>query len=58
MVFNYLGDNISTIKNAAGHVLSMSWVAFHHLVGRLKARISDLSHRECFMISLFSRNDR
>ena len=58
MVFNYLGDNISTIKDATRHVLSMSWIAFHHLIGRLKAGIGDLTNRELFMVSLFRRDDR
>jgi len=47
-----LGDNISTVQKAAGHVLAMPGVALHHLVGRLKAGIGDLSNSYLLMVSL------
>ncbi len=53
-----LGDNITPVEEAAGHVLAMTGVTLDHLVGRLKAGIGDLSHRELLMIGLLRRDDR
>ena len=36
----------------------MTRVTLHHLIGRLKTGISDLSHTELLMVSLLSRDDR
>ena len=52
-----LGYHISSVQHTAGHVLSMTWVTFHHLVGWLKAGIGDFSNRELFMVGLLSRDD-
>jgi hypothetical protein len=35
----------------------MTWVALDHLVGRLEARVSDLSNGELLVVSLLSRDD-
>ena len=37
-----LGDHISPVEQAAGHVLAMSGVALDHLIGWLKACVGDL----------------
>jgi len=52
-----LGDNITTVKHAAGHVLTMARITLNHLVGRLKACVGDLSNRELFVVSLLSRDN-
>ena len=36
----------------------MTRITLHHLIGRLKTGISDLSHTELFMVGLLSRDDR
>ena len=52
-----LGDDISAVEHAAGHVLAVAGVALHHLVGWLEAGIGDLSHRQLLMVGLLSRDD-
>ena len=52
-----LGDHVAPVEHAAGHVLAMPGVALHHLVGRLKAGIGDLSHRELLMVRLLGTDD-
>ena len=37
-----LGDNITTVKQAGGHVLAVAWVALNHLVVWLEAGHGDL----------------
>ena len=39
-----LGNDVTTIQHAAGHVLAMTWIALHHLIGRFKASVGDFSH--------------
>lgn len=36
----------------------MSWIAFHHLVCGLEARIGDLGNRELLVVCFLRRNDR
>uniref|UniRef100_A0A0E9XCE7 Uncharacterized protein n=1 Tax=Anguilla anguilla TaxID=7936 RepID=A0A0E9XCE7_ANGAN len=55
--FTSLGTTSTTVQQAAGHVLAVTWVTFHHLIGWLKAGICDLSHRKLFMVSLLCRYD-
>ncbi|KFW08195.1 hypothetical protein N327_13648, partial [Fulmarus glacialis] len=38
------GHHVPAVQQAAGHVLAVARVALHHLVGRLKAGVGDLSH--------------
>ncbi|TKS69142.1 hypothetical protein D9C73_003206 [Collichthys lucidus] len=38
------GHHITTIQEAAGHVFTVARVAFHQLIGWLKAGVSDLGH--------------
>jgi len=52
-----LGDDISSVQHAASHVLAMTWVALHHLVGWLKAGVGDLGNRQLLMVSLLSGDD-
>lgn len=60
-VFLYLrvlGDNITTVQQAAGHVLSVTGIALDHLVVGLEARVGDLRDRQVLVTSLGSRDDR
>lgn len=45
------------VQHTACHVLSMSRIAFHHLIGWLKARVRDLSHSQLFVVGLLGRDD-
>ena len=49
-----LGDNITSVEETAGHVLAVTRVTLDHLVGRLKAGVGDLSHRQLLVVSLLS----
>merc|ERR1712142_260556 len=53
-----LGDNITTVQHAAGHVLAVAGVALHHLVGWLEASVGHFSHGQLLVVSLLSRDDR
>ena len=53
-----LGHHIATVKHAASHVLAVTRIAFHHLVGRLKAGIGDLSNTQLLVVGLLSRDYR
>merc|ERR1719369_2031876 len=53
-----LGYDITTVKETTGHVLAVTGVALHHLVGWFEAGIRDFTHRQLFMISLLRRNNR
>jgi len=37
-------DDITTVKHTASHVLAMTWIAFHHLIGWFKTCVGNLSH--------------
>merc|ERR1712179_897351 len=52
-----LGDDISSVQHAAGHVLAVTGIAFHHLVGGLKDSVGDLSNGELLVVGLLSRDD-
>ena len=52
-----LGHNVSSVQQAAGHVLAVSGVTFHHLVGGLEASVGDLSHGQLLVVGLLSRDD-
>ena len=47
-----LGDDVSPIQHAAGHVLSTPRVTLHHLVGGLEAGVGDLGHTQLLMVGL------
>ena len=53
-----LGDDVSAVQHAARHVLAVTRVALHHLVGRLEAGVGDLGHRQLLVVSLLGRDDR
>merc|ERR1719462_261395 len=50
-----LGHHVSSIEEAAGHVLAMTRVTLDHLVGRLEAGVGDLRDGELLMIGLLGR---
>ena len=52
-----LGYNISTVQHAAGHVLAMTGVALHHLVGWLEAGVGDFRNGQLLVVGLLSRDD-
>merc|ERR1712027_28638 len=52
-----LGHNVSSVEEAAGHVLAVTRVALDHLVGWLKAVIGDLRDGELLMVGLLGRDD-
>ena len=47
-----LGDNITTVHEAASHVLSMMRITFGHHGRWLKSTVGDLGNQELLMISL------
>ena len=49
-----LGNNITTVEQAAGHVLSVTRITLDHLVVGLKASSGDLSNGELLVESLLS----
>ena len=52
-----LGDDVTSIQHTAGHVLAVTWVTFHHLVGWLEASIGDFGNGELFVIGLLGGDD-
>jgi len=42
-----LGDDISSVQHTTGHVLAVTGIAFHHLVGWLKARLVISATESC-----------
>lgn len=55
---HFLGDNITTVKQTGGHVLSVTGIALHHLIVRLEAGVGDLLNRVGFMRGPGCRDDR
>ena len=53
-----LGDDISSVKQAASHVLAMSWIALDHLVHWVEAGVGDLGYTQLLVVGLLSRDDR
>merc|ERR1719171_1034751 len=52
-----LGDDVSTVHHAAGHVLTVTGVALGHHVGGLEARVGDLSDGEGLVVGLLGGDD-
>merc|ERR1712098_336686 len=52
-----LGNDISSVKHTAGHVLAMTRITLYHGIGRLEASIGNLSYGELLVVSLLSRDD-
>ena len=53
-----LGDDITTVKHATGHVFAVAGIAFNHLVGGFEAGVGDLSNGELLMVSFLGGDDR
>ena len=47
-----LGHHVSPVKHAAGHVLAVAGVAFHHRVDWLETSVGDLSNGELLVVGL------
>jgi len=52
-----LWNDITSVKETASHVLSVTRVTFNHLVGWLEARVGDFSDSQLFVVSLLSRDN-
>lgn len=52
-----LGDNVTTVQQASGHVLSVARIALDHLVVGLEAGVGDLHDRVGLVGSLGGAND-
>jgi hypothetical protein len=52
-----LGDDITSVHQAASHILSMSGIALGHHRSGLESWVGDLSYRELLVISFLSRNN-
>mmetsp|Transcript_36675 Transcript_36675/g.35455 ORF Transcript_36675/g.35455 Transcript_36675/m.35455 type:complete len:459 (+) Transcript_36675:54-1430(+) len=52
-----LGDDITSVHEAASHVLSVSGVALGHHGGGLEGRVGDFGHRELLVVGLLGRDD-
>ena len=50
-------DDVTTVQHTAGHVLAVTRITLHHLVGRLEAGVGDLCHRQLLVVRLLSRDD-
>merc|ERR1719201_1541195 len=53
-----LGDDVTAVHHAAGHVLTVARIALGHHVGGLEARVGDLGHGEGLVVGLLGRDDR
>ena len=53
-----LGDHVTSVQEATGHVLTLPGIAGHHLVLGVEAGLGDLVHSEPLMVGLGGRNDR
>jgi hypothetical protein len=52
-----LGDNVTTVHEAASHVLAVAWVALGHHGGRLEDGVGDFSNGQLFVIRLLGGDD-
>mmetsp|Transcript_38509 Transcript_38509/g.96795 ORF Transcript_38509/g.96795 Transcript_38509/m.96795 type:complete len:295 (-) Transcript_38509:622-1506(-) len=52
-----LGDNVTAVHQAAGHVLAVAGVALGHHGGGLKGAVGNLSNRQLLVVRLLSRDD-
>merc|ERR1712165_444139 len=52
-----LGHHVTSVEEAAGHVLAVTRVALDHLVSRLEAGVGDLRDSELLMVSLLGGDD-
>lgn len=49
-VLDVSGNNVTTIQQAGGHVLTGSWVTLDHLVARFETRGGDFGNRVGFVV--------
>ena len=54
-IFRY---HVPTEQQATSHVLAVTWIAFHHLIGWLKACTRDLSDAQLLVVSFLGGDDR
>jgi len=52
-----LWDDITSVHEAAGHVLSVSWIALSHHSSWLEGGVGDLSDGELLVVSLLGRDN-
>merc|ERR1719322_2266055 len=52
-----LGHHVSSVEEAAGHVLAVTRVTLDHLVSGIEAGIGDLRDSELLMVGLLGRDD-
>jgi len=52
-----LGDDITSVHHAAGHVFTVSWVALGHHGSWLESGVGDLSDGELLVVSFLGRDD-
>merc|ERR1711981_801920 len=52
-----LGDNITSVHHAAGHVFTVSGVAFGHHGSWLESGVGDFSNGELFVVSFLGRDN-
>ena len=52
-----LRDHVAAVQHAAGHVLAVTRVTLHHLVGRLEAGVGDLGHRQLLVVGLLGADN-
>jgi len=50
-------DDITSVQETARHVLTVSWIAFNHLVGWLEASVGDLGNGELFVVGFLGGDD-
>merc|ERR1711965_37509 len=52
-----LGNDVTSEEQTASHVLAVTWIALHHLIGWLEAGVGYLSYCKLFMVGLLSRDN-
>jgi len=52
-----LGDDVTTEQQTTSHVLAMTRITFHHLVGWLEASVGDLGNGELLVVGLLGGDD-
>merc|ERR1712190_194069 len=52
-----LGHHVTSVEEAAAHVLAVTGITLHHLVSRLEEGVGDLRDSELLMVSLLGRDD-
>jgi len=55
---NVLRDDVASVQHAASHVLSVTRIAFDHLVGWLEAGVGDLADGELLVVGFLGGDNR